>query len=41
MNSEISDFIAISNSENIKTETLSIRPRKGDIIVEKVALIWT
>lgn len=40
MNVEISSLIENCDSERIKVDTLSIRPRKSNVLVEKVALIW-
>lgn len=40
MNSEISDLISKRDIEGIKVDTLSVRPRKSDITVEAVALVW-
>lgn len=40
MNSEISALAAQQDAETINIENISVRPRKGDIVVEKVALAW-
>lgn len=40
MNSEIAVLNADVDGENIPIETTEIRPRKGDIAVEQVALLW-
>lgn len=37
---EIFDLIENQSLENIKLDTISIRPRKSDISIEKVGLIW-
>ena len=40
MNNEISSITSSGNIDNIEIEKVSIRPRKSDISVEKVALVW-
>lgn len=40
MNVEVTAIIAKSDVENIKVGSISVRPRKSDILVEKVALLW-
>jgi len=40
MNAEVSSLTDNSNPENVKVDTISIPPRKSDISVEKVALVW-
>lgn len=40
MNSEISAITSNEDGGNIKVDAVSIRPRKSDISVEKVALVW-
>ena len=40
MNLEISALNLNSDVNNLKIETTTIRPRKSDITVEKVALLW-
>ena len=40
MNSEISAAISNVDAQSIKLETISVRPRKSDIAVERVALVW-
>lgn len=40
MNGEISALVTNNPTDNIKVDTISIRPRKSDITVEKVALVW-
>ena len=40
MNNEISSLISNGDAGNIKVETTSVHPRKSDISVEKVALVW-
>lgn len=39
MNSEILAITSV-DAENIEVDKLAVRPRKSDIIVEKVALVW-
>lgn len=40
MNNEIASLASAETIESIKLEKISIRPRKSDISVEKVALVW-
>lgn len=40
MKEEIDSITSQTNPEKIEVEKVSIRPRKSDIIVEKVALVW-
>lgn len=40
MNNEIAALNLIEKAEDIKVESISVRPRKSDISVEKVALVW-
>lgn len=40
MNQEIANLNANGDAESIKVDTTSIRPRKSDISVEKVVLLW-
>lgn len=37
---EISALLSDGGPENVKIETISLPPRKSDIMVEKVALVW-
>lgn len=40
MNNEISLTSLDHDADSVKIETISVRPRKSDISVEKVALVW-
>ncbi|MDP1880980.1 MAG: ATP-binding protein [Parachlamydiaceae bacterium] len=40
MNQEIATLNSQCESENISIDQFTIRPRKSDIIIEKIALIW-
>ena len=40
MNQEITDLSTSCSPENIPIESLSIRPKKSDISIEKIALLW-
>lgn len=40
MDSEISAIVSNEDIESIKVDTTTVRPRKSDISVEKVALVW-
>ena len=40
MNEEINSLSMSSFSENIPIDTLTIRPKKSDISIEKIALLW-
>ena len=40
MNSEIASLSLGINGTNIELETISVRPRKSDISVDKVGLVW-
>lgn len=40
MDSEISALISSDDADTIKLDTISVRPRKSDISVERVSLVW-
>ena len=40
LNKEIANLSTSGDSNSVRIETLSIRPRKSDISIEKVALVW-
>ncbi|MBA3720947.1 MAG: ATP-binding protein [Parachlamydiaceae bacterium] len=40
MNTEITNSVAIGDSSEIKLENIDIRPRKSDIAIEKVGIVW-
>lgn len=40
MNSEITALAVSSDAGNVKVDTTLVRPRKSDVSVEKIALVW-